>query len=164
MDQSLDMYQTSAEFKKLREEVFSTIEKQFNHLVTLKNLNAKFLGVVEENINWYICVETQTKLGPVKIAYKLGIRLFSRDPEGMRQVDAEAGIAGKLQAFSDIEILRLRILYVLFSTIEKVSQNKINIGGKLAERIEEKCWLIVFVRFSSGKLDYDWYLPTDIEV
>ena len=164
MGQDLDMFETSADFRKLRKEVFSTFGNQFKHLADLQNLNAKFLGIIKKNDWEHICIEAQTKLGPVKIIYNPSTWLFSRNPKGMHQVDTEAGIAGRLQSFSDIEVIRLRVLYILFSTIKKVSQNKINIGRKLADHIKDGDWLFVFTKFSSGKIDYDWRLSTDFEV
>ena len=145
------MFKDENELRSLQGGVFGYLQRDINRLFESKHFDAEFMNFAQsqsENTSWiYLRVyytwykDADDMLGTydsLKIAYRVGINLYTRDNSVMSIVDRMAGLNRIKNKLSDINLVKLRILYSIGSIIESIQTD--NVPSNL---LPTKKWIVV---------------------
>ena len=129
-----------------------------------KDLDAKFVNIATPGKSWgrtwllfkvyYTWYEdADDMLGNyeyVFFAYPIQQALFTRDPDLMNILDRQAKIQGRQDKLSDIDLVKVRILYHIFYIIKTIQEDNLPASIKLPTK---KCIVVDYA--SAGNLFYE---------
>ena len=129
------MFKDNKEYIQLIGGVLSYLQRDIDKLLKSKWLNAEFMnfGSDKNGVTWilfkvYYTVykDKDDVLGKdydVLFVYPITTQLFTRHPERMTLVDKAANILSRKNNLSNIELVKLRILYHIFKSIQSIQDN-----------------------------------------
>ena len=131
------MFEDQKEFLQLQAGIFGYLQRDIDKMLDKHDLDAEFVNFSqserETGVSWILMKVYYTwyededdmigKYDNIKVAYRLGKSLYTRDPEAMRIIDQQAKLAGRQDRLSDIDLVKLRILYTLFQIIKCVQED-----------------------------------------
>ena len=137
------MFKDKNEYIQLAGGVLSYLQRDINKLLKSKNLNAEFIniGTDKDNVTWLLFKVYYTtykdnndmfgKESYIWLVYPITELLFTRHPERMTYVDKKANILSRRDNFSDIDLVKLRILYHIFTAIQAVQKASFKISKRV---------------------------------
>ena len=159
-----EMYKNEQEFISLKGGVLSYLQRDINQLFNSKDIEADFVNFstpgkgsdstwvyIKVYYTWY---DDEDDLfgheADVKVAYEIDKKLFTRDPHMMTILDYNAKLNGLKHKISDIDLVKLRILYTLYFITKSIQAN--NLPSIIS--LPTKKWLVVRQK-SDGTLAWD---------
>ena len=157
------MFKDNKEYLQLLGGVLSYLQRDIDKLLESKWLDATFMnfGTDKDGVTWILFKVYYTvykdkddvlgKDKDVLLVYPITYQLFTRHPQRMTQVDAAAKILSRKSNLSNIDLVKLRILYHIFKAIQSIQNYS----------YEEPTKVIVANYSDSGELKYSFrtYLP-----
>ena len=157
------MFKDNKEYLQLLGGVLSYLQRDIDKLLESKWLDATFMnfGTDKDGVTWILFKVYYTvfkdkddvlgKDKDVLLVYPITYQLFTRHPQRMTQVDAAAKILSRKSNLSNIDLVKLRILYHIFSAIKDIQNRNYKAPTKIIEADYS----------DSGELKYSFrtYLP-----
>ena len=131
------MFNNQKELLELQAGVFGYLQRDIDKLLDKHYLDAEFMNFSQSNkdtgYSWiYLKVyyiwydDTDDELGhydELKVAYRLSKSLYTRDTNAMYVIDTMAGLNGKQDKLSNVDLVKLRILYSIFHIIKCIDND-----------------------------------------
>ena len=131
------MFKDLDELTQIKAGVLGYLQRDIDKLLKSKDLDAEFVNIATPGQSWkrtwllfkvyYTWYkDTDDTLGTydhVYFAYPIQQNLFTRDLDLMDIVDRQAKIIGKQDKLSDIDLVKVRILYHIFSIIKSIQED-----------------------------------------
>ena len=135
------MFKSLEEFASLKAAVFGYLQRDVDKLIEKKDLDAEFVNFSQPakayNMSWiYIRAfytwydDEEDMFGHetyAKVAIPVGQNLFTRDPELMDILDRWAKVYGIRDRFSDVDLVKVRILYLIYRAVKDVEEDNLMI-------------------------------------
>ena len=139
------MFKDLEELTQIKAGVLSYLQRDVDKLLKTKALDAEFVNIATPGKSyertWLLFKvyytnfkDTDDMLGNyehVFFAYPIQQNLFTRDPELMDILDKQANIAGRQDKLSDIDLVKVRILYHIFHIIKCIQEDNLPADIKL---------------------------------
>ena len=133
------MFKDLNELVSLKGGVLSYLQRDIDKLIKTKDLDAEFINIATPSKSyertWLLFKVYFTKfkdeddmLGDyqsVYFAYPIQQNLFTRDPDLMDILDGQAGILMKRDKLSDIDLVKVRILYHIYHIIKCIQEDNL---------------------------------------
>lgn len=158
------MFKNLDEFAQIKAGVLSYLQRDIDKLLKTKDLDAEFVNIAtpgkayERTWLLFKVYYTQFKdaddmLGSyehVFFAYPIQQNLFTKDPDLMNLLDRQAKIQGRQDRLSDIDLVKVRILYHIFYIIKSIQE------GNLPSTIQLPTKKYIVVNYAdAGNLLYE---------
>lgn len=155
------MFKNKNEYIQLAGGVLSYLQRDINKLLKSKDLNAEFIniGTDKDGVTWLLFKVYYTiykddddmfgKEHYVLLVYPITELLFTRHKERMVYVDRNANILSRRNNLSDIDLVKLRILYHIFTAIQAIQKTTQKTNLKFVEKA------IIADYSTGGVLTYD---------
>lgn len=139
------MFKDLEELTQIKAGVLSYLQRDIDKLLKTKDLDAEFVNIATPGKSWgrtwllFRVYYTKFKdaddiLGNyehVFFAYPIQQNLFTRDPDLMDILDGQAKIQGRQDRLSDIDLVKVRILYHIFYIIKSIQEDDLPADIKL---------------------------------
>lgn len=137
------MFKDKNEYIQLAGGVLSYLQRDINKLLKSKDLNAEFIniGTDKDGVTWLLFKVYYTtykddddmfgKEHYIWLVYPITELLFTRHKERMVYVDKNANILSKRDHLSDIDLVKLRILYHIFMAIQTIQKANFKFSKKV---------------------------------
>ena len=158
------MFKNPEELTQIKAGVLGYLQRDIDKLVNTKDLDADFVNIATPGrayettwlllrvyYTWY--ADANDLLGQyddVLVAYPIQQNLFTRDHDLMRFLDRQANIAGRQNKLSDVDLVKVRILYHLYNIIKNIEED--NLPGNIMLPTK-KCIVINYA--DDGDLFYE---------
>lgn len=133
------MFKDLEELAQIKAGVLGYLQRDIDKLLKTKDLDAEFVNIATPGraygktwllfkvyYTWF--KDADDMLGTeetVFFAYPIQQSLFTRDPDLMDILDGQANIAGRQDKLSDIDLVKVRILYHLFYIIKSIQEDNL---------------------------------------
>lgn len=155
------MFKTLEELASLKAGVFSYLQRDIDKLIDTKYLDAAFMNFsqpakpyntswiyIKVNYIWYDGSEDDVEnYASAKVAIPVGQNLFTRDPDLMDILDKQAKIYDVRDRFNDIDLVKVRILFLIYRAVKDFEEDNIPI------ELPTKNWIVMEVADAGN---YDW--------
>lgn len=135
------MFKDLDDFVKLKGGVLSYLQRDIDKLIKMKDLDAEFVNIATPGksygMTWLLFKvyytwfeDADDMLGNyahVYFAYPIQQNLFTRDHDLMTILDGQAKIQGRQDKLSDIDLVKVRILYHIFHIINSIQNDSLPI-------------------------------------
>lgn len=139
------MFKDLDELTQIKAGVLGYLQRDIDKLLHTKDLDAEFVNIASPGKGyertWLLFKVYYTKfkdaddmLGDyqsVYFCYPIQQNLFTRDPDLMDILDSQARIATKKDKLSDIDLVKVRILYHIFHIIKCIQEDNLPANIKL---------------------------------
>ena len=133
------MFKDLEEFTKLKGGVLSYLQRDIDKLIKTKGLDAEFVNIATPGksyertwllfkVYYTIYKDEYDMFGTEKsvyFCYPIQQNLFTRDPDLMDILDRQANIAGRQDKLSDIDLVKVRILYHIYNIIKSIQEDNL---------------------------------------
>lgn len=148
------MYNNRAEYTQIIGGVLSYLQRDIDKLFDYHDIDAEFMNFESTEVYGYPTTWVYFKVyytwynGPedemgnydeVKVGYAIDTRLFVRNDERMQAIDRWANLAGKQNKLSDVDLVKLRVLYSILMICQSIQED--NLPGLIS--LPTKKWLKV---------------------
>lgn len=145
------MFKSLEEFASLKAAVFSYLQRDIDKLIDTKYLDAEFMNFSQPakayNMSWIYMSATyiwydedeEEHTDYLKLAIPVQQNLFTRDPDLMDQLDKWAKIYDVRDRFNDVDLVKVRILYLIYRAVKDVEEDNI------VMELPTKDWLVMEV-------------------
>lgn len=157
--EAIYMFKSLEEFASLKAGVFSYLQRDIDKLIDTKYLDASFMNFSQPakpyNMSWiymraeYIWYDESEEehTDTLKLAIPVGQNLFTRDPDLMDILDKQAKIYSVRDRFNDIDLVKVRILFLIYRAVKDVEEDSIPI------ELPTKNWIVMEVADAGN---YGW--------
>ena len=139
------MFKDLDDFVKLKGGVLSYLQRDIEKLIKMKDLDAEFVNIATPGrsygMTWLLFKVYYTwfedaddmvgNYEHVYFAYPIQQNLFTRDRDLMTILDGQAKIQGRQDKLSDIDLIKVRILYHIFHIINCIQEENLPANIKL---------------------------------